>query len=118
MIQRGVKDYVDTYYYLPQEEKDQKIELYENLIKLNNEHDEIYTIEKYNPTYKLCRSHSVNTPLERIKTQGLYSYIDVYGGGSTGSKLQTYYKMITDPELFEAHCDALIKLDNLSSVLA
>ena len=44
---------------------------------------------------------------EEIECCGLYSYIDVYGGCTTGNKLQLYYEMIRDDKWFNIHCAAL-----------
>jgi len=107
----GIKEYVNTYYYgLSDEKIREEIELYENIIRLNDTNDEEYGKTKYNTQWGLCRSHSENIPLtEHIRSCGLYAYLETYGGLTTGNKLKTYYEMITSAELFESHCQALLQ---------
>jgi hypothetical protein len=79
-------------------------EVWSHIVYLNEIEDETYMRHKYS-TAHICRSSSGHC-IEKIEQIGLYSYIDIYGGG-TGKKLQMYFKMIKDDKIFDAHCKAL-----------
>jgi restriction endonuclease S subunit len=84
-------------------------ELYSRLLRLNDENDEEYGKIKYS-IIGPCRQHTDKYPVEeRIKDCGIYAYLEKYGGVSTGSKLKQYHVMITDPIIFECHCQALLQ---------
>jgi len=111
----GLNEYMNTYYRsLSPEMFQNQYEMYERIIKFNDEQDYEYAKTKYRTDIGLCRSNSGNTPLtERIRLSGLYAYLETYGGLTTGIKLQKYYTMITDPELFESHCQSLLQAHTL-----
>lgn len=76
-------------------------EVWARIIQLNEEENEEYMKYKYS-TQTICRSRSEYcTVEEEIEQNGLYSYIDIYGG-NTGNKLKLYYEMIRTPALFDA----------------
>jgi hypothetical protein len=69
---------------------------------------EISDTLKYSTEPTLCRNRSEHITLEEeIERGGLYSYIDVYGGCTTGNKLELYYEMIRDDKWLKIHCIAL-----------
>ena len=100
MIQ--LKQYPDSYSH-----KDSEV------VKLNDELDETYLKYKYSTEPTICRNRSENCTVEEcIQTIGLYSYIDCYGGMTTGRKLILYCEMMHDDKLFHAHCMALRQNDD------
>jgi hypothetical protein len=94
----GLNEYMNTYYRsLSPEMFQNQYEMYERIIKFNDEQDYEYAKTKYRTDIGLCRSNSGNTPLtERIRLSGLYAYLETYGGLTTGIKLQKYYTMMTN----------------------
>lgn len=110
----GVNNYINIYRVGlgVSSEKQEDIELYTRLLRLNDEQDEEYGKHKYSTIPTICRSHRDNPPVtQRIRESGIYAYLERYGGMTTGCKLQEYYTMITDPEIFECHCQSLLQTD-------
>ena len=82
--------------------------VWSHIAHLNEVEDECYMKFKYSTQKTICRNRSEDCTLEEvIERVGLYSYINVYGGCTTGNKLEMYYDMIRQPKWFDAHCRAL-----------
>ena len=105
----GVNEYIrQRYFGVPSEKQQADEEIYTRILRLEDEPDEEYCKHKYNPDPTICRGHHETPSInQRIQQNGLYAYIERYGGLTTGSKLHQYYTMITNEELFECHCEAL-----------
>jgi len=83
-------------------------DVWSRIAQLNEEEEENYMRYKYSTTPTICRGRSEDCTIEEcVEMCGLYSYVDTYGGCTTGNKLQMYYEMIQTDTIFDAHCKSL-----------